>query len=72
VAYQSEVGKVFREKSFNSFAQQLENFHGWFHSLVGGYGDMSGHFWPVEYSAFDPIFMLHHAYVYIQSLASRS
>lgn len=37
----------------------FENPHGWFHVTVGGQGHMTA----IEYSAFDPLFMMHHCNV---------
>jgi len=54
-----------RSTSYNTMATQSSNGasfegpHGWFHVTVGG----TGHMTDVGYSAFDPIFMLHHANV---------
>lgn len=46
-----------------SGGDSLENIHGNIHNTIGGYGAGSGHMWYPKFSAFDPIFMLHHAYV---------
>lgn len=40
--------------------QSIENIHNGVHAFVGG---MGGHMSAVPFSAFDPIFWLHHAYV---------
>jgi tyrosinase len=40
--------------------QNLENMHNYIHGMVGGY---LGHMSYIVYSAFDPIFWLHHTYV---------
>ncbi|KAF2681958.1 Di-copper centre-containing protein [Lentithecium fluviatile CBS 122367] len=58
--FQNKAAEVFRLSNYNEFVTALEEFHGWMHSTVGG---AEGHFYPVEYSAFDPVFMLHHAHV---------
>ena len=61
----NEIGVAFRSRSFERFTSVMENPHGWMHGVVGGgwEGDsaMTGHFWPLEYSAFEPLFMIHHA-----------
>ncbi|KAF1999331.1 Di-copper centre-containing protein [Amniculicola lignicola CBS 123094] len=60
------VGKGFvEEKDFNTFSKvNIEGPHGNIHYFVGGSEDtVAGHMWPVEISAFDPIFMLHHCNV---------
>jgi tyrosinase len=47
----------------NDFAAVIEQAHGWVHGVIGGGWDASsspGHMWPLEYSAFEPLFMLHH------------
>jgi tyrosinase len=60
--FQDGIGRAFAKTTFTTFATDLENWHGWFHNTGAGYGDYkSGHFLPSEYSAFDPLFMLHHA-----------
>jgi tyrosinase len=61
--YHDKAGDVLRKSTFNEFATVLEEFHGWMHfGAGGGTGNSNpGHFNPVKYSAFDPIFMLHHA-----------
>ncbi|KAF1937431.1 tyrosinase [Clathrospora elynae] len=64
----SQLGVVFRSSSFGKFASNVEDPHGWMHGIVGGGWDPQqspyrGHFWPLEYSAYDPLFMLHHANV---------
>lgn len=62
--YVDGLEKVFRETDFNSFGQQLEQVHGWIHGTVaGGYYEEKGgqgHMWPLDYSAYDPLFWLHH------------
>lgn len=66
----SAVEMAFRTSSFKGWAKQLEDPHGWMHGIIGGGWDdkMSGakhpgHMWPLEYSAYEPLFMLHHTYV---------
>ncbi|RMZ66918.1 tyrosinase [Pyrenophora seminiperda CCB06] len=63
----AQLGIVFRSSSFSRFSNTLEDPHGWIHGIVGGgyttHAPYKGHMWPLEYSAFDPIFMLHHANV---------
>ena len=52
------------DASFNGFSTTLEAAHGYVHIDTGGeYQGTSypGHMWDLQYSAFDPIFMLHHA-----------
>ncbi|KAF2874672.1 hypothetical protein BDV95DRAFT_296302 [Massariosphaeria phaeospora] len=56
-------------KSMNVFRKTLENMHGWMHGSIGGFEDEPlnnknpGHMWPVQFSAYEPLFMLHHANV---------
>jgi tyrosinase len=62
----SAVATAFRESDFGRFALNLESPHGWVHGVVGGgYNKQKwpyeGHFWPLEYSSYEPVFMLHHA-----------
>ncbi|KAF2831707.1 Di-copper centre-containing protein [Ophiobolus disseminans] len=61
------VDRAFRQSSINRFANTVEEAHGWIHGVVGGgwegNGTYKGHMWPLEYSAFDPLFMLHHTNV---------
>ncbi|USP76847.1 uncharacterized protein yc1106_04121 [Curvularia clavata] len=63
----SQTGVAFRSSSFSRFSSTLEDVHGWVHGVIGGgYQRESpywGHMWPLEYSAFEPLFMLHHANV---------
>jgi tyrosinase len=40
----------------------LEDIHNSIHGLVGG---NMGHMAELDYSAFDPVFWLHHVYVYL-------
>lgn len=57
---------AFRRDSMNDFAHTVEEAHGWMHGVIGGGWDgksAQGHMWPLEYSAFEPLFMLHHTYV---------
>ncbi|KAF2257857.1 Di-copper centre-containing protein [Lojkania enalia] len=61
-----EVGKAFFSDvpGFNAFNHRIEDIHGWMHGSVGGYKKgRIGHMWPTEYSAFEPLFMLHHCNV---------
>lgn len=43
--------------------------HGWVHGAIGGgySSDVGGkgHMWPLEYSSYEPLFWLHHAYVFL-------
>lgn len=52
-------------ESFNDFTKYLEAAHAYVHIDTGGDGEggagYTGHMWNLGYSAFDPIFMLHHA-----------
>ncbi|RAR06516.1 Di-copper centre-containing protein [Stemphylium lycopersici] len=63
----AQTGVAFRSSSFSRFTSSLEDAHGWVHGVIGGgYTRDSpywGHMWPLEYSAFEPLFMLHHANV---------
>ena len=45
---------------YNTFNTQMENTHGGLHTAVGG---SRGHMTYIDYSAFDPIFWLHHCNV---------
>jgi tyrosinase len=43
--------------------RHFEQIHGWLHYMIGGAPPDNlhvGNMWPVEYSAFEPLFMLHH------------
>ncbi|KAF2133032.1 tyrosinase [Dothidotthia symphoricarpi CBS 119687] len=59
--------KAFRETTYNSFGQAIEEVHGWIHGTIGGgYSDSNGgqgHMWPLDYSSYEPLFWLHHANV---------
>ncbi|KAH9878874.1 hypothetical protein J1614_002309 [Plenodomus biglobosus] len=64
------VETAFRSSNFSRWAKQLEDPHGWMHGIIGGGWDETqndrkfrGHMWPLEYSAFEPLFMLHHSNV---------
>ncbi|KAE8841312.1 hypothetical protein HRS9122_05438 [Pyrenophora teres f. teres] len=63
----AQIGVVFRSSSFSRFSTTLEDPHGWIHGIIGGGytadAPYKGHMWPLEYSAFDPLFMVHHANV---------
>ena len=56
-------------ENFNNFSKtHLESVHGGIHHVIGGTPSydgvqMPGHMWPLEYSAFEPLFMLHHCNV---------
>ncbi|KAL6168529.1 hypothetical protein ACJQWK_06163 [Exserohilum turcicum] len=61
----AQTGVAFRSSSFSRFSSALEDVHGWVHGIIGG-GYLRdspywGHMWPLEYSAYEPLFMLHHA-----------
>ncbi|KAF1830624.1 Di-copper centre-containing protein, partial [Decorospora gaudefroyi] len=62
----AQMGVVFRSSTFSRFSSTLEDPHGWIHGIIGGgfNGNVSpnqGHMWPLEYSSYEPLFMLHHA-----------
>ncbi|CBX95782.1 similar to tyrosinase [Plenodomus lingam JN3] len=66
----SGIETAFRASNFSGWAKQLEDPHGWMHGIIGGGWDETqnktkyrGHMWPLEYSAFEPLFMLHHTNV---------
>ncbi|KAH7068549.1 hypothetical protein FB567DRAFT_615332 [Paraphoma chrysanthemicola] len=62
----NQVDLSFRQDTLNEFASTLEQGHGWVHGIIGGgYLDntFKGHMWPLEYSAYEPLFMLHHTNV---------
>ncbi len=46
----------------NATFGSLEDVHNSIHSAVGGF---MGHMSELDYSAFDPVFWLHHTYVYL-------
>ncbi|KAL1795189.1 hypothetical protein ACET3X_007005 [Alternaria dauci] len=62
-----QVGVAFRSSTFSRFSSILEDPHGWIHGVIGGgYNPEEpwpGHMWPLEYSSYEPLFMLHHANV---------
>jgi tyrosinase len=61
------VDQAFREPSINEFSSRMEEAHGWVHGVIGGgwtTDSHQGHMWPLEYSAFEPMFMLHHTCVF--------
>ncbi|KAF1911531.1 hypothetical protein BDU57DRAFT_461208 [Ampelomyces quisqualis] len=60
------IDGAFRRNTMNEFANTVEEAHGWVHGVIGGGWDgtsAQGHMWPLEYSAFEPLFMLHHTNV---------
>ncbi|KAF2026103.1 tyrosinase [Setomelanomma holmii] len=60
------VDQAFRADTINDFANLVEQAHGWVHGIIGGGYDSNsfkGHMWPLEYSAYEPMFMLHHTNV---------
>ncbi|KAI8940507.1 hypothetical protein NX059_004184 [Plenodomus lindquistii] len=64
------VETALRSSNFSQWTKQLEDPHGWMHGVIGGGWDESqnatryrGHMWPLEYSAYEPLFMLHHTNV---------
>lgn len=64
-SFHDDVGRAFDTgMDFNYFSEKIEEVHGSIHGNVGG-SDPPGTMWPVEYSAFDPMFMLHHAYEHL-------
>lgn len=65
-ARQDAVHNAFTwDNSFNEFSKSIEGAHAYVHIDTGGDGSNGhgyiGHMWNTDYSAFDPIFMLHHA-----------
>ncbi|CAN9380981.1 unnamed protein product [Alternaria alternata] len=62
-----QVGVAFRSSTFSRFSSILEDPHGWMHGVIGGgytaKEPWAGHMWPLEYSSYEPLFMLHHANV---------
>lgn len=60
-----QVGVAFRSSTFSRFSSILEDPHGWMHGVIGGgytaKEPWAGHMWPLEYSSYEPLFMLHHA-----------
>ncbi|KAF2187121.1 Di-copper centre-containing protein [Zopfia rhizophila CBS 207.26] len=54
-------------KNMNEFVlTHVEVPHGWVHFTIGGgkpRNTYDGHMWPLDYSAFEPLFMLHHCNV---------
>lgn len=69
-SFQDSVAKAFgTAKSLNEFSvRHIEGTHGGVHYIIGGDKDnfrktYVGHMWPVEYSAFEPLFMLIHCNV---------
>ncbi|KAF2278156.1 Di-copper centre-containing protein [Westerdykella ornata] len=62
--YRDKIGQAFAvAKGLNEFSTKfIEDVHGWIHYAFGGMKP-DGHMWPSDYSAFDPVFMLHHANV---------
>jgi tyrosinase len=66
-ALHDHVDLAFRASSMNEFSKTMEIAHGWIHGIIGGGwlpGTFQGHMWPLEYSAFEPLFMLHHTCVF--------
>jgi tyrosinase len=64
-----KLSKIFaHQTTMNNFSTALEELHGWIHYNIAGAPDtdrihpkkFAGHMLPTEYSAFDPIFWLHH------------
>lgn len=62
-----KVHNAFTMTSMNAnmtiFSNQIEIVHGGIHWTFATVDDQHkpvGHMWPSEYSAFDPVFMLHH------------
>jgi tyrosinase len=59
------IDAAFRRSTLNAFASTLEDTHGWVHGIIGGGWDAKsepGHMWPLDYSAYEPLFMAHHTY----------
>lgn len=59
----SQFGNEAWISSSTTNADSLESLHDVIHAITGNNGDMTY----LDYSAFDPIFWLHHAYVGYQS-----
>ena len=68
-SYQDKISNSFLlAKTMNEFSTKyIEDTHGWIHYSIGGEERIAnskekaaGHMWPSEYSAFEPLFMLHH------------
>jgi tyrosinase len=67
-ALHDHVDLAFRASSMNEFSKTVEIAHGWIHGIIGGGwlpGTFQGHMWPLEYSAYEPLFMLHHTSVFV-------
>jgi hypothetical protein len=65
-ALHDHVDLAFRASTMNEFSKTMEIAHGWIHGIIGGGwlpGTFQGHMWPLEYSAYEPLFMLHHTCV---------
>ncbi|KAF2465062.1 tyrosinase [Lindgomyces ingoldianus] len=67
-SFQDQVSQGFAvAEDMNSFSMHhLELVHGNVHYAIGGTppdNPWQGHMWPLEYSAFEPLFMLHHCNV---------
>ena len=58
------VSQAMAATDFNDLSlNHIEPVHGNVHYWVGGSqpdNPVDGHMWPLDYAAFDPIFMLHH------------
>ena len=58
---------TFSSNTFGAQADSIESLHDTIHSLVGGFGPgqptQAGHMAFIQWSAFDPIFFLHHCMV---------
>jgi tyrosinase len=66
-ALHDQVDLSFRASTINEFSKSMETAHGWVHGIIGGGWQpdtFTGQMWPLEYSAFEPLFMLHHTCVY--------
>ncbi|KAH4248442.1 hypothetical protein HBI24_137470 [Parastagonospora nodorum] len=60
------VAQAYRTNTLEAFSHTIEEAHGWIHGIIGGGWNgkrSTGHMWPLEYSAYEPMFMLHHANV---------
>ena len=68
---QDQVAVAFRQGNLNEFSGATEMVHGWIHGAIGGgYAANTGgrgHMWPLEYSSYDPLFWLHHTYVFVST-----
>jgi tyrosinase len=67
------VAQAYRTNTLEAFSHTVEEAHGWIHGIIGGGWNgkrSTGHMWPLEYSAYEPMFMLHHAHVAAVTLST--